>query len=120
VTDASPADNGTESATRTRRLMGVAHIAGFFGVSPVTVNRWIWGAEHNELPPTPAADVEIPTANSDVMIRGWELCREKEWREWKANLPGRGWRKGVTGERRYTTYEHIGKRAGRTHKSESS
>jgi hypothetical protein len=120
VTDASPVNNGTESATRTRRLMGVAHIAGFFGVSPVTVNRWIWGAEHGELPAFPEPDVVIPTANSDVMIRGWELSREREIREWKASLPGRNWRKGVTGERRYTTYKHIGKRPGRTHKNESS
>jgi hypothetical protein len=118
VTDAAPIDNGTDHTSRTRRLMGVAHIAGLFGVSPVTVNRWIWGAEHGELPTFPEPDVVIPTANSDVMIRGWEPSREREIREWKASLPGRNWRKGLTGERRYTTMQHIGKRAGRSHKEE--
>jgi hypothetical protein len=101
---------------RTRQLMGVADIAALFEVTPNTVGAWISRSERGELPPIPAADVEITTARPDKQtVRGWEPSRATEWRVWRANLPGRGWRKGQTGERRYTTHEHIGKRPGRTH-----
>jgi hypothetical protein len=105
---------------RTRRLMGVAGIAALFEVTPNTVGAWISRADRGELDPIPPADVEIPTARPDGQtVRGWEPSRAAEWRAWRANLPGRGWRKGRSGERRYTTHQHIGKRPGRTHKEET-
>jgi transposase-like protein len=116
VNNAAPVD----PENRTRHLMGVADIAALFNVTPNTVGAWISRAEHGELPPTPPADVEITTARPDGQtVRGWDPARESEWRSWKANLPGRGWRKGQTGERRYTTMQHIGRRPGRTHKEET-
>jgi hypothetical protein len=96
-------------------LLGVADLAKHFNVTTHTVNQWIWRAEQGELPPFPAADVEIPTARPDQFIPGWEPNRLREIEHWRGNLPGRGWRAGKTGDVRYTTHQHVGKRPGRTH-----
>lgn len=104
---------------RTRTMMGVACLAKHFDVDPHTVNQWIWRAEQGELPEFPEADVEIPTKRENQFIPGWKPERLPEIEAWRKNLPGRGWRKGQTGDRRYTTHEHVGLRPGRTRKATS-
>lgn len=103
-----------------RRLVSVSTVAGWFGVATNTVHKWIYkDPADSDWPEFPPADYEIPTARPDMFVLAWEPSREAEIRQWKAAvnaLPGRAWRKGQTGDVRYTTLQHVGKRPGRKRK----
>ena len=73
------------TATRApARYVGVAGVAGWFGVSPATVTKWL-----DRYDDTPAPDAEIEPGRHGIADRGWLPGREQEWRAWRASLPGR-------------------------------
>ena len=92
----------------TIELMGVSTLAKHFGVTPHTVNQWMWRARRGEYPPTPKANFEIPSTAPNQVFAGWYPERLPEWEAWRDQLPGQDWRKGQTGNTKYTTHEHVG------------
>lgn len=73
-----------------RRLLGVAEVASWFGVTPRTVAVWRQrGRESGR--GFPAPDVEITTAVEGVFVPGWDLARKSEilyWRQRDLQLSG--------------------------------
>ena len=110
------------STDRPRRMLSVSSIAEMFGVVPNTVHQWIIKGNNPDLPewpPFPEADIELPTSRPDGAVSlGWDPSREPEFRAWKARLPGKGWRRGHSGDVRYTTMQHVGRRPGRKRKGQ--
>jgi hypothetical protein len=99
-------ETGETNPTRPQQLMGIAELAERLGETQRTVSQWVWRAAKGELPPFPT-DTMTSTAKPDRFIFGWKPERLPEIERWRDNLPGKGWRKGKTGESRYTTYKYV-------------
>lgn len=65
--------------------VGVAGVAGWLGVEPVTVTKWLTRYDD-----TPEPDAYIPPGRNGTPDRGWLPERRSDWEAWQRSRPGQG------------------------------
>ena len=65
--------------------VGVAGVAGWLGVEPVTVTKWL-----TRYGDTPEPDAYIPPGRNGTPDRGWLPERRSDWEAWQQSRPGQG------------------------------
>jgi len=76
----------------TRRLIGAAGVAAWYGVAATTVAKWRQRGRDYGIP-FPEPDTEIETGLPGVFIPGWRDDQRPDIDKWRTLMPGMGWRK---------------------------